>query len=271
MSHVGPTGELSYTGYLKVPELLTLQERQSEHHDEMQFIVVHQVYELWFRLALFELEAARAAMLHCDIEGSLHLLRRVNEIFRLVVQQFDVIETMRPYDFLQFRERLRPASGFQSLQFREIEFLAGAKDPRFLALFAQDASVERLRRRLGEPSLWDAFLRLLSEQHLAVEPEESLRDTLMRIERGQSGDGLRRLTDALVEFDQRVAHWRSRHILMTERMIGARPGTGEKLFQKLSETGYSAMGAGGVHYLETTLKKKFFPLLWEIRSGLTIE
>lgn len=269
MTH-GPTGELSYNGYLKVNELLTLQQRLSEHHDEMQFIVVHQVFELWFRLGLFELEEVRAALFRDDPERATHGLRRVNEIFRLVPNQFDIIETMRPYDFLKFREVLKPASGFQSVQFREIEYLAGAKDPRFLGMFSNDPAVERLKRRLAEPSLWDAFLDLLRHRGRVVDPEAGLKKTLAAIERGDEGAPLHDLGDALLEFDMRVAHWRSRHILMTERMIGGRPGTGEKLFQKLQESGYSAMGAGGVHYLETTLKKKFFPLLWEVRSELAL-
>ncbi len=269
MTTHGPTGELSYNGYLRVPELLGLQSRLSQHHDEMQFIVIHQVYELWFRLVLWELEDARAALFSADAERATHRLERVNEIFRILVAQFEVIETMRPYEFLQFRDQLKPASGFQSVQFRELEYLAGAKDPRFLTLFAQEPAVERLRARLAEPSLWDAFLALVKQRGLTVEPEAELKRSLARIERRECGAELYRLVDGFVTFDQRAAHWRSRHLLMTERIIGGRPGTGEKLFQKLTETGYSAMGAGGVHYLETTLKKKMFPLLWEVRSELT--
>lgn len=264
------SGDLTYNGYLKIPELLSLQRPQSGEHDEMHFIVVHQVYELWFRLVLHEVEAARTALLAGDAERPSHHLHRVNEILRLGVQQFDVIETMRPYDFLKFRDVLKPASGFQSVQFREIEYVAGARDERFLRLLEGDAAAERLRRRLSEPSLWEAFLTCLRQSEVRVEPHETLKRELLQIERGSHGEPLRRLSHALLEFDERVAIWRSRHIQMTERMIGGRPGTGERLFKKLSETGYSAMGTGGVDYLETTLSKRFFPLLWEVRSELSL-
>lgn len=266
----GPAAEPTYSGYLKIPELLALQERRSGHHDEMQFIVVHQVFELWFRLVLFEMEAVRAALLAGDAETAAHLLGRISEILRLGIGQFDVIETMRPYEFLRFRDLLKPASGFQSVQFREIEYLGGAKDPRFLTLFAGDPAVERLRRRLDEPTVWDGFVALLRGRGLAVEPPEALKATLIGIERGGAGAPLLRLAHALIELDERVAIWRSRHVQMTERMIGGRPGTGEKLFRKLADTGYSVMGSGGVDYLRTTLGKRFFPLLWEIRSELAL-
>lgn len=260
--------DISYNSYLKVGELLQLQQRRTDHHDEMQFIVIHQVYELWFRLTLFELDEARSCLLKDDPDGAVHLIGRVNEIFRILINQLDIIETMRPQDFLQFRDVLKPASGFQSVQYRELEYLAGAKDPRFLGMFGTDPAAERLRRRLGEPSLWDAFLALLRGRGLAVDPEPELKRTLISIESGHDGPALRAAADGLVEFDSRVAQWRHRHIMMTERMIGNRPGTGEKLFQKLQESGYSAMGTGGVHYLETTLRKRFFPLLWEARAEL---
>lgn len=261
--------ELTYGGYLKIPELLALQERRSEHHDEMLFIVVHQVFELWFRLSLCELEAARAALDAGDGEAATRRFARVNEILRVAVLAFDVIETMRPHDFLKFRDLLKPASGFQSVQFREIEYLAGAKDRRFLTLFAGDPAVERLRRRLDEPSLWDAFVGFLARRGAATEPPAALKATLAAVERGEHGEPLILLAHALIEFDQRVAVWRARHIQMTERMIGRKPGTGEKLFQRLADTGYSVLGAGGVDYLETTLGRRFFPLLWEVRSELT--
>ncbi|MBI3272806.1 MAG: tryptophan 2,3-dioxygenase [Planctomycetes bacterium] len=265
---MNPAEEFSYGSYLKIPELLSLQKTRSDQHDEMQFIVVHQVFELWFRLVLHELEAIRAALFGKDAERATHLLGRVNELLRIAAGQFDVIETMRPYDFLKFREVLKPASGFQSVQFREIEYIAGLKDARFLSLFAGDPSVERLRRRLSEPSLWDAFLAHLDGRGLASAPEAALKKTLATIERGQAGNPLLLLSHALIEFDERVSVWRARHIQMTERMIGGRPGTGEKLFQKLAASGYSVMGSGGVHYLETTLHKRFFPLLWDLRSEL---
>src|SRR5881296_3060752 len=156
--------ELSYGTYLKVPELLSLQQGLSQEHDELLFIVAHQVYELWFKVILFELEAARDRIAADDVFFARHHLRRVNVIERLLVEQIDVLETMSPQDFLAFRNKLAPASGFQSSQFREIEFLSGLKDPSYLRRFRGLSERERARleRRLAEPSLWDGFLAVLS-------------------------------------------------------------------------------------------------------------
>ena len=142
--------------------MLSAQHRRTDAHDELLFITVHQVYELWFKLLLFELEAARDAMLDGDIAMARHVFRRVRVIERLLVEQVDVLETMTPQDFMVFRSELEPASGFQSVQFREIEFLSGLKDPRYLErVHTTEGERVRLHRRLEEPSLWDAYLSLL--------------------------------------------------------------------------------------------------------------
>ena len=155
-------GRLTYGGYLRLPELLALQVPQAEPpaHDELLFITVHQVYELWFQQVLYELEAVRDAMLDGQTWRARHLLRRVHAIERLLVTQVDILETMTPQDFLEFREGLAPASGFQSAQYRELEFLSGVKDRAFLGRFRALTGTERdrLLRRLAEPSLWDAYL-----------------------------------------------------------------------------------------------------------------
>lgn len=234
---------LSYGAYLKVPELLGLQQGLSQAHDELLFITVHQVYELWFKVLLFELEAARDSLESDDVGRALHLLRRVHVVERLLVEQIEVLETMSPSDFLDFRHRLAPASGFQSVQFREVEFLSGLKDRRYLALV--EASPEeraRLERRLEDPSLADAFRALLrrrGDPPLAV---------VMR-----GGGELFDVAEALVDHDEAFALWRSRHVLMVERQIGGKPGTG---------------GSSGAGYLRGTLDKRFFPDLWEARSRL---
>jgi len=157
--HFGEEGrELSYGAYLKVPELLRLQQGLSAEHDELLFIVAHQVYELWFKVVLFELEAARDRIDADDIFFARHHLKRVYVIEKLLVEQIDVLETMSPQDFLAFRSKLAPASGFQSVQFREIEFLSGLKEPKYVArLEATDEEMSRLRKRLEEPTLDDAF------------------------------------------------------------------------------------------------------------------
>src|SRR5216117_2619742 len=150
--------ELSYGTYLKVPELLRLQQGLIAEHDELLFIVAHQVYELWFKVVLFELEAARDRIDADDIFFARHHLKRVYVIEKLLVEQIDVLETMSPQDFLAFRSQLAPASGFQSVQFREIEFLSGLKDPKYLMrLEGTPEEMSRLRRRLDEPSVGNAF------------------------------------------------------------------------------------------------------------------
>src|SRR6476660_6693691 len=158
-SQFGEEGrKLSYGTYLKVPELLELQHGLSEEHDELLFIVAHQVYELWFKVVLDELEATRDRIDHDDIFFARHHLRRIHVVERLLVGQLEVLETMSPQDFLAFRSQLAPASGFQSVQFREIEFLSGLKDPKFLTrVEAGPEEMTRLRRRLDEPSVADAF------------------------------------------------------------------------------------------------------------------
>jgi tryptophan 2,3-dioxygenase len=238
--------KLSYGSYLKVPELLGLQERLSDEHDELLFIVAHQVYELWFKVVLFELEAARDRIAAADIFFARHYLSRVHVIETILVEQVRVLETMSPQDFLAFRSHLAPASGFQSVQFREIEFLSGLKEPKYLArLDATPDEVARLRRRLDEPSVADAFRELVKRRG-SPSLLEIFRD------RERYGD-LFDLCEALLDHDSAFAHWRARHVLMVERQIGAKTGTG---------------GSTGAEYLRTTLDKRFYPELWAVRSQL---
>jgi tryptophan 2,3-dioxygenase len=238
--------ELSYGSYLKVPELLSLQRRLSEEHDELLFIVAHQAYELWFKVILFELEAARDRIAADDVFFARHFLHRVHVIEMLLVQQIEVLETMSPQDFLTFRSKLAPASGFQSVQFREIEFLSGLKQKQYVArLEATEEETARLRRRLEEPSLADAF-RTLVERRGSPSLLEIYRD------RERHGD-LFDLAEALIDHDEAFAEWRARHVLMVERQIGGKTGTG---------------GSTGAQYLRTTLDKRFYPELWEVRSQL---
>jgi tryptophan 2,3-dioxygenase len=268
---MGSSEPLTYGRYLKVRDLLGLQHRLTEAHDELQFIVIHQVFELWFKLLLFELEAIRAALFAGDVGGALHLLRRAHEIVRVLTTGWPVIETMRPVDFLEFRSELRPASGFQSVQFREIEYLSNLKDARYVEAFRDDAEgTRRLRARLEEPSLWDAFVALLRARGLAAATDAEILQTVIQLQRRTGALELYELVEALVEYDQLFAAWRARHVLMTERMIGARQGTGELTVAKV--VGQDAPPSGeveyfsGVHYLRTTTDKRFFPLLWESRT-----
>jgi tryptophan 2,3-dioxygenase len=229
-----------------VPELLQLQERLSQEHDELLFIVAHQVYELWFKVILFELEAARDRIDADDIFFARHYLHRVHVIERLLIEQIEVLETMSPQDFLAFRSELAPASGFQSVQFREVEFLSGLKDRKYLQrLEASPEEIKRLRKRLDDPSVDDAFQALLGRRG-----SPPLLDVFR--DRQRYGD-LFDLCEALLDHDESFASWRARHVLMVERQIGGKTGTG---------------GSSGAQYLRTTLGKRFYPELWDVRSNL---
>ena len=254
----------SYGEYLRIPDLLRLQETLSPAHDELQFIIVHQAFELWFKLSLFELESLRGAIDRDDGPQALHLLKRLHEIVGLLVSSFAVIETMRPYDFLEFRSLLQPASGFQSLQFREIEFLSGAKDERYLKLFHGETH-ERLSRRFREPSIWDAYVSALRREK-SVQSDPEIVQAVIEVLKAPDRMPLGPLTEALIEYDEAFAMFRARHIAMVMRMIGSRPGTGQASVAELVKAGYGQMGAGGVDYLKTTLSRVFFPLLWEART-----
>ena len=268
-------GQLTYSSYLKVPELLRLQELQSTppRHDELLFIIIHQTYELWFKELLHDLDAVvrslRAVADHPDSRDEVYeaarLLRRCTEIMRVLVTQFTILETMLPTHFLAFREKLEPASGFQSEQFRELEFLCGLKDEKMLQHHTGVPEEHaRLARRLQEPSLHDVFfdalraLGKLKEQTNATDAErfEARANAVRDIYQDERNfrdwiDVCERLT----EFDELVVGWRLRHVQMVERTIGFKTGTG---------------GSAGSSYLRLTLDKKFFPELWEARTMLRL-
>jgi aminocarboxymuconate-semialdehyde decarboxylase len=266
--------QLTYSSYLRVPELLSLQHPQSspQHHDELLFIIVHQTYELWFKELLHDLDAV-VSNLHGaaakpdsrdEVYEAARLLRRCTEITRVLVEQFTILETMLPTHFLAFRGKLEPASGFQSEQFRELEFLCGLKDEKMLRYHRPTPEAHaQLERRLREPSLHDAFFAALGAMgKLEVEesaPERERFDARARAVLALYRDEQRNrdwidVCERLTEFDELVVSWRLRHIQLVERVIGARMGTG---------------GSAGSSYLKLTLEKKFFPELWEARTLLT--
>lgn len=274
-SPIVPQGEqLTYSSYLKVPELLKLQHPQSspEHHDELLFIIVHQTYELWFKELLHDLDAVVANLRAAgenpesrdEVYEAARLLRRCTEITRVLVEQFTILETMLPTHFMAFRGKLEPASGFQSEQFRELEFLCGLKDEKMLRYHRPTPEAHALlERRLREPSLHDVFFEALRTMgKLQIDDSATGRErfdararavlSLYRDERSHRDwiDVCERLT----EFDELVVSWRLRHIQLVERVIGVRMGTG---------------GSAGSSYLKLTLDKKFFPELWEARTLLT--
>jgi len=258
---------LTYVSYLRLDELLALQRPRSEgpEHDEMLFIVVHQVYELWFKQVLHELRHLRGRLMAGDSPGALATLRRVLTILKTLVAQIDVLETLTPMAFNSFRARLEAASGFQSHQFRELEFLLGHKRPELVAQQPVGGAGRRaLETLLDEPTVFDAFLRYLASQGHAV-PEAALRRDVRQpiaaspqvqealLDAYRHDSFAAQVCERLVDFDEGLQEWRYRHVKMVERTIGAKPGTG---------------GSAGAAYLRDTLFKPLFPDLWEIRSRL---
>ena len=251
-------GRLTYGSYLRLPELLDQQRLESDPpaHDELLFITIHQAYELWFQQILHELTTARDAMTEEALWLALHLLRRVHVVEQLLIHQVDILETMTPQDFGQFRHRLSPASGFQSVQYREIEFLSGAKDPSFVRRFRglTDAEKARLARRLEEPTLWEAFLTVLEAAGFGTGDDEQIRAALVTVAHDRSKHAaIWELAEALLQHDELAAAWRARHVVMVERMIGTKPGTG---------------GSSGAGYLRSRLDLRYYPLLWALRTTL---
>ena len=268
-------GQLTYSSYLKVPELLELQRPQSlpPHHDELLFILVHQTYELWFKELLHDLDAVVANLRkageaphsHDQVYEAARLLRRCTEITRVLVEQFTILETMLPTHFLAFRGLLEPASGFQSEQFREIEFLCGLKDEKMLRYHRPTPEAyASLKRRLEEPSLHDVFFGALQAMGKLAPASEGATEKERFEARARAVHELYKdehhhrdwidVCERLTEFDELVVSWRLRHIQLVERIIGIRMGTG---------------GSAGASYLKLTLDKKFFPELWEARTLLT--
>jgi tryptophan 2,3-dioxygenase len=257
----------TYGEYLKIPELLELQRPLSDgpEHDEMLFIVIHQVYELWFKQVLHELDHLDRLLRANDGHRARHTLKRILTILKVLVAQIDILETMTPLEFLSFRDRLDSGSGFQSFQFRELEFALGWKDPRALDRYpAGSLGRTRLERRLAAPTLWDAFLRYLATNgvhvpraHLdrdvtrRVEPSADLRTALVRVYRGHPD--LADVCERMVDLDEGLMEWRYRHVKMVQRTIGTKKGTG---------------GSDGAEYLKTTLDHPLFPDLWAIRTEM---
>ncbi|HZH32838.1 MAG TPA: tryptophan 2,3-dioxygenase family protein [Pyrinomonadaceae bacterium] len=266
----GDNPPLSYNKYLRVADLIALQDCLSDpaHHDELLFITIHQTYELWFKQILHEIDAGVALMNEDRAFIAARALARVVEIEKVLVGQIHILETMTPINFLGFRDELNPASGFQSMQFREIEFASGLKDPATLDNFREDEFAHaRLLARFQTPTLADAFYALLRRRNLDA-PEDSVAlDEAERARRYQART--RAVLEVLTHFEQRpeefalsdmlIAHdeyfslWRAHHVKMVERMVGTKRGTG---------------GSEGVGYLRTTLDLRFFPELWEARTHL---
>jgi len=259
-TNYGVNPPLSYNKYLRVQDLINLQDCLSSpaHHDELLFITVHQAYELWFKQILHEIDAAIALMEEDRVAAATRAVRRVVEIEKLLVNQIHILEGMSPISFLAFRDELNPASGFQSMQFREIEFSSGLKDVGIALEFSSDEFAhERLQARMAHPSLADCFYRVLQRRGLnapltaadadAAQAkkayEERTRAVLEILTHFEQRYEEFQLSEALLEHDEYFSLWRSHHIKMVERMVGAKRGTG---------------GSEGIGYLRTTLGTRFF-------------
>jgi tryptophan 2,3-dioxygenase len=255
---------LTYTSYLALEEILGAQRPRSDEHDETLFIVVHQVYELWFKQLIHELRYLQRMLEEGNDARASATFKRVLTILKLVVAQLDVIETMTPVQFLAFRERLESASGFQSGQFRELEATLGRRDPRVLEAYHEgNVDHEKVKAAMSRPSVYDSFLRYLSARGYEIPTEilerdvtqpvqesEGVHAALLRVYRDDGPPA--QLAERMVDFDEGLMEWRYHHVKMVERTIGGRQGTG----------GY------GVDYLRSTLHKPFFPDLWTVRSEL---
>jgi len=258
---------LTYTKYLQIEELLTLQQPLSEdpEHDEMLFIITHQVYELWFKQIIHELADFQSALEQQNLPIALRNLKRVLHILKVLVAQMDIIETLSPISFRAFRDRLESSSGFQSAQFREIEFMLGRRNPKVLVHYPEGGPTRKhLEALLRQPSLWDTFLACLNSngyripeselsRDISTPPElnEEVQQQLIAIYRDEPL--LTQLCEHLIDLDEGLQEWRYRHIKMVERTIGNKIGTG---------------GSSGTDYLYRTLLAPLFPDLWAIRNKL---
>ncbi|MBY0312218.1 MAG: hypothetical protein K2W85_09120 [Phycisphaerales bacterium] len=268
---------LTYGSYLKVPELLDLQHPRTTHRDELLFIIMHQVYELWFKQILHEVSGVCAFLDADQPMRAAQLLERVHKIQHLLIEQIPMMETMFSTEFAKFRDSLRPASGFQSVQFRKLEFLCGNKNPKMLQLVGEDdAARAEMATFLDKPTPYDHFLRHLAREDNNVFPIPAralTRDTTQPHERdeelisalevlyrkqdenytGERYYAQFRVAEQLLEFDEKFSIWRFHHVKMVERMIGSGMGTG---------------GSSGAKYLASTLSRSFFPDIWAVRDRL---
>ena len=258
---------VTYANYLQIDELLTLQQPRADgpEHDELLFIVIHQVYELWFKELLHELDRVMQLLRADDAYRAQHTLKRILTILKVLVAQIDILETMTPLEFLSFRGRLEAASGFQSDQFRQIEFVLGRKSQASVERFPEGTRARSaLEKRWTEPTLWDAFLQYLQRERYQVpasqlsrdvtapiEPSPEIQEILIELYRRDPKNS--ELCERLVDLDEGLQEWRYRHVKMVERTIGFKPGTG---------------GSTGALYLRGTLGSPLFPDLWQIRSAL---
>jgi tryptophan 2,3-dioxygenase len=259
---------LSYGEYLQLNKILDAQKPLTYEHDEMMFIIVHQSSELWMRLMLHELRGVIECMRRDDLDPSFKMLTRVSQVQTQLIATWDVLSTMTPFEYSAFRNALGRSSGFQSVQYRMLEFMLGNKHAQMMEVHKRDAaSYEELRKVLEAPSLYDEALRLLSRRGYGIPEGYLTRDFKEPYEASKQVAGawlgvyhnaekdwdLYELAERLVDLDQKFQLWRCHHLKTVERIIGFKPGTG---------------GTGGVSYLAKALELKFFPELWQVRTSM---
>lgn len=242
---------LTYSSYLALDEVLAAQRPRSDEHDELLFIVIHQVYELWFKQLLHELAHLQVRLDEGDTSHAIRTLRRILTILKVVVAQIDVLETMSPRQFSSFRARLDASSGFQSWQFRELEAVLGRREAAVFAHYPEASPArERIAAAMARPSLFDSYLAYLATQGYDTTGSD-VRAVLLAAYRDDGGPA--QIAEHLVDLDEGLQEWRYRHVKMVERTIGDKPGTG---------------GSAGAAYLRSTLFQPAFPDLWALRSEL---
>ncbi|KQL54478.1 tryptophan 2,3-dioxygenase [Heyndrickxia shackletonii] len=262
------TNKMTYGEYLELDQLLASQKRLSNHHDEMLFIIIHQVSELWMKLILHELTAAIQSIQDGELATAFKMLARVSKIQTQIIQAWDVLSTLTPSEYMEFRDQLGQASGFQSYQYRMIEFALGYKSKHILAIYKKDALLhDKLTKALHSPSIYDVAIQALNNEGFFIEEQLLERDysspyvanhtveaAWLEVYRNvdQYWD-LYQLAEKLVDIEDWLQQWRFRHMKTVERIIGHKPGTG---------------GSAGVSYLKKVLDHRFFPELWDLRTKL---
>jgi tryptophan 2,3-dioxygenase len=266
--HTDFKNDMTYGEYLGLDAILTSQKRLSDHHDEMLFLIIHQVSELWMKLILHELQATITTIRQGDMQPAFKMLARVSKIQQQIIQAWDVLATMTPAEYLQFRDTLGKASGFQSYQYRQIEFALGYKSKHILKIYEQDEAIlKELKQAYCAPSIYDVAIEALAKTGLKVNPALLNRDFSVVYNGDDSVAAawktvyenidtywdLYQLAEKLVDIEDSLQQWRFRHMKTVERIIGFKVGTG---------------GSSGVNYLRQVLDHRFFPELWDLRTAL---
>lgn len=266
--HTDFKNNMTYGEYLKLENILSNQKRLSDHHDEMLFIIIHQTSELWMKLILHELNSAIESIQNDDLSSSFKRLARVSRIQAQIIQSWDVLSTLTPSEYIEFRDSLGQASGFQSYQYRMIEFALGYKTTHILKIYEKDQELHnKLKMAFDSPSIYDVSIQALAKAGFEINPDilsrdfttpykedETVRKAWIEVYRNvEKYWDLYELAEKLVDIEDSLSTWRFRHMKTVERIIGNKVGTG---------------GSSGVNYLKRVIDQRFFPELWDIRTEL---